>query len=838
MLLARIAPQSRCSCTMNVFPALRARRRCVGWLASAAFAINLVAPIVARAANSFNWEYSTPEEQGVDSEQLARLFAQIQRDRVTIHSFILVRHDRVISEAYVYPYTETTKHALYSVSKSFTSALLGIAIEQGLFTGVDERVVDIFKGVTANTLSDNMNRMTLRHLLTMSTGHATDTTQRITATTDWVKAFMELPVEGEPGSAFVYNSGASFMLSAAIQRKSGMNALEFARHYLFPQIGIVDATWDVGPDNISAGGWGLSLRPLDLARFGRLYLHQGNWDGEQIVPRWWVEESSRKQISNGTNGFWGSGYGYQFWLNDFGGFRADGAFAQYIFVLPEYDAVAVFTSNLSDSELPARLIRQYVLPAMRPGEPLAANPRGGALLARAAGTLSAAPGAATSPPIFTVLPVDVIAAAGGAATLSVAASGTPAPSYQWYKDELPVSGATAATLTLPVVSANDEGGYVAVIRNSAGVLASYPVFLTVTGPPSILEQPVAVAAAVGAEAEFHVRANGGDLSFAWSRDGVALPGEHASTLKLSRISAADAGRYTVVVSSPRGSVLSSPARLTVAAEDDGARLVNLSVRALAGLGDQTLIIGLVIGGLDPETGLPVLLRGVGPSLARLEVQRALADPAAVLYRGSLPGWTNGDWGGDAELASSAVRLGAFALPTLSADSVLSPTLVPRPYTMHVTSSLPDRTGIALAECYDATGRASVGGPRLVNLSARAFVGAAEETLIGGFVINGTGTLRVLIRGVGPTLATQQVSGSLPDPRLTLFSGADIVAENDDWLGNEAVRAAAVATGAFLLPADSKDAALLVTLPAGVYTAHVTGNNGGTGVALIEIYAVP
>lgn len=822
---------------MNVFSAFQFNAQLFRWVACVAALAGSFDSSGARAATPFEWQYSTPEEQGVDSEQLARLFARVQRDSVAIHSFVLVRHDRIISEAYVYPYTATTKHLLYSVSKSFTSALLGIAIDQGLFTGVDERVVDIFNGVTTATPSENLKRMTLRHLLTMSTGHATDTTQRITSTTNWEKAFMELPVEEEPGSHFVYNSGASFMISAAIQRKSGLNAHDFARRYLFPAMGITDSTWDVGPNNISTGGWGLSLRPLDLARFGRLYLHAGNWDGQQLVPSAWVAESSRKQISNGTSGFWGSGYGYQFWLNDFGGFRADGAFAQYIFVLPAYDAVAVFTSNLTDSELPARLIREFVLPAMS-NDALAANPRGCALLARAAEVLSKAPGTTGVAPAFTELPNNVSVKLGESATFRITAIGNPAPTYQWYKDELAIGGTTSATLSLPVVSVANQGEYVVIARNTAGAVASYPATLTVTAPPTIVEQPAALSVASGGDTEFRVKAVGGDLSFAWRRDGVALTNVHGAELPLKNVTAADAGNYTVVVSSPRGSVVSSPARLLVTEAEPRAHLVNLSVRALAGLGEQTLIIGLVVGGADNSIGLPVLLRGVGPTMSWLNVHRALEDPAQILYDHSTPFGSNSDWGGESSLASLSDRLGAFALPALSADSAMVRVLTPGPYTMHVVSSLPDRTGVALAECYDASGAAPMGGPRLVNLSARAHVGAADETLIGGFVISGTGSQRVLIRGVGPTLATQQVSGCLPDPELTLFSGSNVIATNDNWINDEETRTAAGATGAFALPADSKDAALLVTLPAGVYTAHVTGKNGATGVALVEIYAVP
>lgn len=794
--------------------------------------------LVAQASAPFEWQYSTPEAQGVDSAQLARMLAQVQRERIAIHSFVLVRHDRIVTEAYVYPYAATTRHAMYSVSKSFTSALLGIAIDRGFISGEDARVVDVFQGVTAQSPSPQMNQMTLRHLLSMSTGHANDTMSRITGTADWARTFMELAVEEEPGSRFVYNSGASYMLAAAIQRHVGMTAAAFAREHLFGPLGITDYTWSTSPTNVIAGGWGLSLRPLDMARFGLLYLHKGQWEGRQIVSERWVDESSRRQISNGTSGFWNSGYGYQFWLNDFGGYRADGAFAQYIFILPEHDAVAVFTSNLADSELPARLMRQYVLPAMSPDEPRVANPRGNAVIRRAAETLEATPTSAVSAPSFTSLPADQTASAGGSATFSVAVSGTPAPSCQWYKDELPIPGANTLSFTLAPVRAEDAGAYVAVVRNSAGALASPPVSLFVSAAPVIVESPVALAVATGADAEFRVRAAGGELTYQWERDGLAIEGANGAVLRIANTEASHAGDYTVAVSNSLGRLVSAPARLTLGPADDGARLVNLSARAFAGTGDQTLIVGFVVDGADRSAGLPLLLRAVGPSLRALGVASAMADPATVLFIGGTPAATNSEWRGTPQLTELGTRVGAYPLSAVSADAAMHRVLPPRPYTMHVQSSLPDHSGIVLAECYDAAGVAATGGPRLVNLSARARVAAGDETLIGGFVIDGAGEQRVLIRGIGPTLTTQGVSGVLADPALQLFARGVPIAANDNWAGDPALQAAFASTGAFDLSVDSRDAALLVSLPAGVYSAHVIGANGSTGVALVEIYAVP
>lgn len=809
----------------------------VGRLALAAGAAWLGQPTAsaATADPTGAWEHATPEEQGVDAKGIARMFAQAQRDRVAIDSFVLVRHGKVISEAYVYPYTATTKHTLYSVSKSFTSALLGIAIDQRLFSGVDEKVEDIFNDVTTRTLSANMHDMRLRHLLTMATGHAQDTTSRITATTDWVKAFMELPVENAPGTSFVYNSGATFMVSAAIQRRAGMNALAYAGRYLFPPLGITDYSWDAGPGNITCGGWGLSLRPLDMAKFGLLYLHGGKWNGQQVVPAAWVEASSRLQMPNGTSGFWGSGYGYYFWLNDFGGYRADGALAQYIFILPAYDAVAVFTCNLtSDTELPARLMRNYILPAMQDEAELPADPRANAILARVAAVVGASAGAQTAP-CFGSLPEDQTVTAGGTATFAVSALGTPTPTCEWSKDDRPL-GRTGTTLTLDNVSVSDAGEYTAVLRNAAGALMSFPVKLTVLAPPVVLSDPVSLDVAEGEDARFQVLAGGGDLVYEWHHDGAAVPGGTGATLTLHQVAGDAAGDYSVVVRNPRGSVLSGSAHLSISATDDRARLVNLSARAPAGAGDRTLIAGFVIAGGD--RALPVLVRGIGPTLAQFGLAQTLGDPALILHRSGAAIATNNDWSGAAEIVDTAARVGAFPLSNLSADAVLVRSLAPGLYTVHVSSGIADQTGVAMVECYDAAGQITARTGRLANLSARAQVGTGDNVLIGGFVIAGSGMQRVLIRGIGPTLSTQGVSGALADPTLTLYARNEVIARNDDWQGNAELRAAFAATGAFELPTDSTDAALLVTLPAGLYSAHVDGKNGGTGVAMVEIYAVP
>lgn len=260
-----------------------------------------------------------------------------------------------------------------------------------------------------------------------------------------------------------------------------------------------------------------------------------------------------------------------------------------------------------------------------------------------------------------------------------------------------------------------------------------------------------------------------------------------------------------------------------------ARLINLSVRAAAGNGDQVLIAGFAVSS-GPAKSL--LLRGIGPALGPFGVPGALADPVLSLFSGSTRLATNDDWGTSSAsgLAAAAATVGAFPLPNGSRDAALLQNIVPGTYTAHVAGKLAT-PGAALVEIYDHSGSAA---SRLVNLSALTRV---DAPLIVGFAIQGNAARRLLIRAVGPTLATFGTSGTLPDPTLELFQGSVSVLRNDDWDG-PALAAAAAASGAFPLPPGSRDAALLVTLKPGTYSAVVNDRGNGRGLALVEVYDVP
>ncbi len=277
-----------------------------------------------------------------------------------------------------------------------------------------------------------------------------------------------------------------------------------------------------------------------------------------------------------------------------------------------------------------------------------------------------------------------------------------------------------------------------------------------------------------------------------------------------------------------------------------SRLTNMSVRIGAGTGSDTLIVGVVIGGAGSSGTKPLLLRAVGPTLSTYGVAGVLADPTMdFIPQGSSTALaTNDNWSGNAQVTSVGNSLGAFPFSSsTSKDAALYLTPGAGAYSMKV-SGVGGTSGIALAEIYDASGSAYTSStPRLINVSARAQVGTGDGVLIAGFVVDGTAPCTVLIRGVGPTLSSYGVAGVLTDPRLDLSQTTNgtstVIASNDDWGGNAQIASTANSVGAFALASStSKDAAVLVTLQPGVYSAKVSGVGNTTGVALVEVYEVP
>jgi hypothetical protein len=330
----------------------------------------------------------------------------------------------------------------------------------------------------------------------------------------------------------------------------------------------------------------------------------------------------------------------------------------------------------------------------------------------------------------------------------------------------------------------------------------------------------------------------GPLAYQWFKDGTALAGATSPTYSVGAATAATGGNYTVRISGPQGTLNSDAVTIAVEPPRPG-RLVNLSVRTTAGTGAGTLIVGFNVAA-SGTTRKPLLLRAIGPTLGAFGLTDHLADPQLAVFAGSTQLATNDNWGGVAAIAAAASRLGAFALDAVSRDAALLQDLPPGGYTVQVTGA--GTTGVALAEIYDADPADAASAPtvgRLVNLSARAPVGTGGNLLIAGFALSGNVPRQVLLRAIGPALAGFGVSGVLANPRLELYRGTTLTQSNDNWGGGSTLSTLFSQVGAFALNSPSSlDAALLVTLLPGSYTAQVSGVNNTTGVALVEVYEVP
>ena len=290
---------------------------------------------------------------------------------------MLVRHGHVIAEGWWAPYAANEQHMLFSLSKSFTSTAVGLAVAEGRLS-IDDPVLKFFPTDAPKSPSKNLQSMRVRDLLTMSTGHHAELIVDFPYwdTENSVKRFLSLPVDHKPGTHFVYNSPATFMQSAIVHQLTGQDLIAYLQPRLFEPLGIVNAWWEANPQGISIGGSGLNLVTEDIAKFGQLYLQKGQWQGKQLIPASWVEQATARQASNGSDpaSDWDQGYGFQFWRSKHGSYRGDGAFGQFCLVLDQYDAVVAITSGTRDMGAVMNLVWEMILPALASDKALPANP--------------------------------------------------------------------------------------------------------------------------------------------------------------------------------------------------------------------------------------------------------------------------------------------------------------------------------------------------------------------------------------------------------------------------------------------------------------------------------
>ncbi len=334
----------------------------------------LAALVIGSAPLCFGAEplpHSHPEAQGISSSAILAFIESADKNIESLHSFMLLRHGHVVAAGWWSPYNAESPHALYSLSKSFTSTAVGLAIAEGKLS-VDDLVLKFFRDEAPAEPSKNLKAMRVSDLLRMSTGHQDE--PKRTRKAPWTKTFLAQPVPFKPGTHFLYNTSATYVLSAIVQKATGMTLLDYLKPRLFEPLGIEHPTWETSPQGISTGGFGLSIRTEDIARFGQLYLQKGNWNGKQLVPVAWVDAATAHQTSNGSSpdSDWDQGYGYQFWRSRHGAYRGDGAFGQYCIVMPEQDAVIAITSGVKDMQAVLNLVWDKLLPAMTP-DPLATD---------------------------------------------------------------------------------------------------------------------------------------------------------------------------------------------------------------------------------------------------------------------------------------------------------------------------------------------------------------------------------------------------------------------------------------------------------------------------------
>jgi CubicO group peptidase (beta-lactamase class C family) len=311
---------------------------------------------------------STPEKQGISSAAILSFVQAADAKIDAMHSFMLVRYGQVVAEGWWEPCAASLPHTMLSLSKSFASTAVGLAISDGKLS-LDDPVVKFFPEDAPAQPSDNLKAMRVRDLLTMSSGQHADVVPQFRFDTNepLTREFLALPVEHKPGTFWFYNTPGSYMLSAIVQKVTGLTTLDYLRPRLFEPLGIENPIWDASRQGISLGGYGLHIKTEDIARFGLLYLNKGKWHGKQLVPASWVAAATARQASNGSNpqSDWEQGYGYQFWQCRHGLYRGDGAFGQFCIVMPEQDAVVAMTAGTTNTASMMNLVWDILLPAMQ-----------------------------------------------------------------------------------------------------------------------------------------------------------------------------------------------------------------------------------------------------------------------------------------------------------------------------------------------------------------------------------------------------------------------------------------------------------------------------------------
>lgn len=349
--------------------------------------IFLIVNCICTAQTNTSLPHSMPELQGVSAKDISAFVEAASKSKTEFHSFMLLRHGKVIAEGWWNPYRPNLKHTLYSCSKSFTATAIGFAVGEKKLS-LDDKVISFFPNDLPDTISPYLSHLTVKDALMMSDGQEPDPTPLVGKDSNWIKAFLATPIQHEPGSVFLYNSLGTYMLSAIVQKATGQKTIDYLTPRLFAPLGISGIDWETDTKGINTGGWGLRLKTEDMAKFAQLFLQGGKWNGKQIISAEWVKEAGTMKImqdpsapqSKKDSSDWLQGYCYQMWRCRNNAYRGDGAFGQYMIVMPDQDAALAITAETADMQAEINLVWQYLLPAFK-GKSLPADTRADAALA-------------------------------------------------------------------------------------------------------------------------------------------------------------------------------------------------------------------------------------------------------------------------------------------------------------------------------------------------------------------------------------------------------------------------------------------------------------------------
>ncbi|MFK4448788.1 CubicO group peptidase (beta-lactamase class C family) [Caballeronia udeis] len=306
---------------------------------------------------------AAPSVAGVDADAIVAFLNDVEAAGLDLHAFMLHRKGQVVAEGWRWPYRPDRLRNLHSVAKSFTACAIGLALEEGLFK-LDDKVVSFFPDVIVEPVQDWLPAMTIEDLLTMRVGHAGETSGAAwrSLTTSWIGEFFKIPIVQEPGTAFMYTSAASYMLSAILSRAAGVTLHEYLKPRIFEPMGIEGETWDIGPDGINPGGNGLIARTADLLKLGVLHAQNGMWQGRRLLPESWVAAATSAHGEPAK-------YGYHWWTRPDGTYSAIGKFVQMTTVFPLHGATLAVTGAIKGSAQLFPLIDRHFPAAFRDQSP-------------------------------------------------------------------------------------------------------------------------------------------------------------------------------------------------------------------------------------------------------------------------------------------------------------------------------------------------------------------------------------------------------------------------------------------------------------------------------------